>query len=148
MKKNLKLMNKYLLIIGITLILIGSINFTYRVFKNSNYDYSNLKVYIKDLDSYDFVTYKYKNKYIKLSNKDKRKIIYYLKKESFKEDKNMYKCIVIGKYNVSFDKYKISFDNDSCLAYMYDVKTKKTKQIHLSNRFEKYIIKITNDKEE
>lgn len=126
--------NKYFIIMSVVIIIL-TISVSYITVNNSIHKYQNIKVYKKVNDKLRKVT---------LTKKQTDKINEIISKESFKEPKELYKCIVYGTYEIRFDNHSLTFDEVGCFAEYKDKKEDKPKSVTISSKLINYIISITD----
>ena len=123
--------NKYFIIMSVVIIIL-IISVSYITVNNSLHKYQDIKVYKKVNDKLRKVT---------LTKKQTDEII---SKESFKESKELYKCILYGTYEIRFDNHSLTFDEVGCFAEYKDKKEDKPKNVTVSSKLINYIISITD----
>ncbi len=126
--------NKYFIIMSVVII-IFIISVSYITVNNSLNKYQDIKVYKKVNDKLREVT---------LTKKQTDKINEIISKESFKESKELYKCILYGTYEIRFDNHSLAFDEVGCFAEYKDKKEDKPKKVTISSKLINYIISITD----
>lgn len=126
--------NKYFIIMSVVII-IFIISVSYITVNNSVRKYQDIKVYKKVNDKLREVT---------LTKKQTDKINEIISKESFKESKELYKCILYGTYEIRFDNHSLTFDEVGCVAEYKDKKEDKSKKVTISSKLINYIISITD----
>lgn len=126
--------NKYFIIMSVVIIIL-IISVSYITVNNSLHKYQDIKVYKKVNDKLRKVT---------LTKKQTDEINEIISKESFKESRELYKCILYGTYEIRFDNHSLIFDEVGCFAEYKDKKEDKPKNVTVSSKLINYIISITD----
>lgn len=121
-------MNKKMFLCGLLLIIVGI-----SLFVKKKIDSKSINFYIRDHLNYNEII---------LTNKEKKKISYYLNETSFKEVNGL-KLAIYGRYKISFgdDEYLVG-DEQNYVCYQN--KFNNCKIIKISNSFKNYIDSIKN----
>lgn len=120
------------IIISSVLVVLSAVLFAFNktyILNNYKYDFNNIE--LKTLNKGN----------VELTKEQEKTIIKYLKKQDLNETKNPRNCAIFGWYQISFDKYVLSFDDKSCQGI---IKNKQGYyQVDLSKDLVDYIIKIS-----
>lgn len=136
---------KYLFLIPIIVIIIVIILL---VIPKNNYDYSDIKLYVRK----DILEEKTN---ITLSSKEKKKLVGILKRLTLKKKKLTPKCMIRGEYIIEFGNCEITFDEDECITLFSDnnniyldngIAAVKNQSIYFPKYLKKYIINLAKER--
>lgn len=135
---------KYLFLIPIIVIILVIILL---VIPKNNYDYSDIKLYVRK----DILEEKTN---ITLSNKEKKKLVGILKRLTLKKKNLTPKCAIRGEYIIEFDNCEITFDEDECVTLFSDnniyldngIAAVKNQSIYFPKHLKKYIINLAKER--
>lgn len=117
------------------------------VIPKNNYDYSDIKLYVRK----DILEEKTN---ITLSNKEKKKLVGILKRLTLKKKNLTPKCMIRGEYIIEFDNCEIIFDEDECITLFSDnniyldngIAAVKNQSIYFPKYLKKYIINLAKER--
>ena len=117
------------------------------VIPKNNYDYSDIKLYVRK----DILEEKTN---ITLSNKEKKKLVGILKRLTLKRKNLTTKCMIRGEYIIEFDNCEIIFDEDECITLFSDnniyldngIAAVKNQSIYFPKYLKKYIINLAKER--
>lgn len=117
------------------------------VIPKNNYDYSDIKLYVRK----DILEEKTN---ITLSNKEKKKLVGILKRLTLKKKNLTTKCMIRGEYIIEFDNCEIIFDEDECITLFSDnniyldngIAAVKNQSIYFPKYLKKYIVNLAKER--